>query len=365
MIRKRVMAAVGLVFLVVIALSIVTRETDSDSDYLFDANSKITLKDVEQAKRPARFPAFDEDFNFADEESENPVEAKHSEATPKTRINRFMAELNHNTLKYFRYLHRSYEKSKDLDEHLEKVLEHLRYQLSEEDAMHALKVYREYLQCEIDLAAESAHWTQPTNPREALEMLVKMQEYRRKVLGPVLADGLYGAEVKSGEYVMRRSIIAQDQDLYGSEKEQHIEQLNREMWGEEAETVNQKPKPYHRYREKLQLYAKDLGELSPEETKEKITEFRHTLFSAETISRLEEVDTQMERENRIEETYFQQESAVLNNPNLSAAEKEETLTSLQDEMFGDQAESFRRREAIRKGLERLKSQATAGKQRSE
>ncbi|MCG8337273.1 MAG: lipase chaperone [Proteobacteria bacterium] len=355
MIRKRILALVGLLALLALVLVFFERESELPDNYVFEANSGISLKDVEKAREPVIFDNSDQGF-FIEEKSfsSGGIEVEDRPSTP--RIAGFTAKIDYNTLKFFRYLHRLYAKSGSLDEHLSFVSTRLKQQLPPEQAEKILKIYQDYLQCEIDLAAESAQWTYPDSFQEVLDLLTKLHEYRRKILGVELADALFGAEVKSKEYSVRRSNILADEDLYGAEKEQLLEKLNHDMWGDEASQVEQKPKPYNRYREKLQIYSKDFGELSAEERSEKMNEFRESFFSKDVVQRLEAVDTQIATEKAAEEQYFQDQAEIMNNAELTEEEKEDAVFALQNETFGDQAESFRRREAIRKGLEALKAQ---------
>ncbi len=356
MIRKRIFALAGLLVLLALVLVFFERESNLTNDYVFEANSGITLKDVNKARKPVTFNMSDQGF-YIEERSPNSDKKKAVEVPSAPRIAGFVSNIDYQTLKFFRYLHRLYAKSGNLEDHLDFVSKRLKQQLPPDEAEKLLKIYREYLQCEIDLAAESAHWAPPGSFQEVLDLLIKHHEFRRRILGVELADALFGAEVKSKEYAVRRSKILVDDDLYGAEKELLLEKLNDDMWGDEATRVEQKPTAYNRYREKLQIYSRDFNELSDDEKSEKINEFRESFFSEEVVQRLEAVDSQIASEKATEEKYFQDQAAILNDSELTAEEKTEAVFALQNETFGDQAESFRRREAIRKGLEALKTQS--------
>ena len=58
----------------------------------------------------------------------------------------------------------------------------------------------------------------------------------------------------------------------------------------------------------------------------------------------------IQTERNQETLYRSREKVILNNSNLSSEEKEKQIKELQTQIFGKDAEAFRRREAIRKGL---------------
>ncbi len=370
MIRKRIYGIVGLMFVVVIAVSFYDRNVQTvqtvqtDSGYIFDANTPITInvKDVDRFKKPSLFPVLAEEDPLIPERKKNTVRGNNQEPSKKpVQIVSFTDSVSFEMLKYFRHLHRYFRKSKNLDEHLEKVLQHLSKLLSPEEAKKLWSLYRNYLECEIELEKEIAQWDQPRTAEEVLEMLARTQEFRRKYLGVDVADALYGAEVKSREYILRRAAITKEKEMYGDEKEQLIEQLNSDMWGDEAEMMEAKPKPYHRYQQKIDLYRNDLAEMGEDEKKETIQTFRRTFFSEEIVAKLEQVDAQIMAEKQAEKDYFAGETQILNSSELSAEEKSEAIHTLQNELFKDEADSFRRRESIRKGLQALKAKGKIAK----
>ena len=92
-----------------------------------------------------------------------------------------------------------------------------------------------------------------------------------------------------------------------------------------------------------------MSEMSPDQKQEKIKEIRGKLFTPEVVERLEGVDRMIEQEKEKESDYYAREQAISNDPNLEDDEKQKKLFELQKEVFGDDAEAFRRRENIRKG----------------
>ena len=61
------------------------------------------------------------------------------------------------------------------------------------------------------------------------------------------------------------------------------EQLNQDMWDDEAELIESVPKPYHRYRQKLALYSKDFSELTEEYLLEKYEEISNKTWNFDKL----------------------------------------------------------------------------------
>lgn len=346
---------IALVCMVLISVSFFTRNKSLDSDYIMKSSSvHIKIKDVDRFNTPTVYPTFQDENSSYSENQALPEINKEKNTEDALIISGYFKTINGETLKYLRFLHRNFRKSKNLKEHLQHVLRYLESQLSPADAKRAYDIYASYLDCEMALETKLAQWNQPTDAEDMLESLARVQEIRREFLGDDLADALYGTEVKSKEYSVRRSVIVADEDLYGIEKEELIEQLNADMWGEEAGLVETGGKqPYQRYREKINLYSKDFSEISKDEKEEMIFAFRNTFFPEEIVERLENVDAQISAENQQEAAYFQKESEIMMDARLSEEQKSAAIDELQDEIFEQNAESFRRRENIRKGLEQL------------
>ena len=84
------------------------------------------------------------------------------------------------------------------------------------------------------------------------------------------------------------------------------------------------------------------------ERMEKIKEFRESYFSSDQIARLEQVDAQLEADKKRESDYYAQEKAIMNNPGISDDKKAEAIQELQNNIFGEEADAFRRRLNIQK-----------------
>jgi lipase chaperone LimK len=251
-----------------------------------------------------------------------------------------------------------FRKSATIEEHLEWVKKHLFSEFSETEAQQLFDTYKKYLECEIALLEQYRHLSNVKSMDEAIEMLKKIQEFRRSRLGNDLADKLFGADVKAKEYAFRRADIVGNDDLYGKEKEDLLKKLNDDMWGNDADAVEKfepdTPIAWQRFNEKQEIYKKDLDELSSKDAREaKVREYRTDFFSPEVVKRLEAVDHQIATEEQTETAYRDKEKAIFEDRSIPEDEKNQRLKTLQDQTFGDDADAFRRRETMRIELEKM------------
>ncbi|MFW6011316.1 MAG: lipase secretion chaperone [Desulfosalsimonas sp.] len=252
------------------------------------------------------------------------------------------------SLGYFRHLEHMFRKASTMGEHLDKARQHLKSLLPAKQAEKIYNTYKAYLQCETQLQNEFRDFSEAKNPREAIEMLSRIQEFRRAQLGEQLADRLFGNEVREKKYAFRRAAIISDNSLYGREKEKRIRQLDEHMQGGSEPEIKDRKDAYRLYRQKLKIYRKDLAEMESEEARlEKKREFRHQIFDSETVEALQSVDRQIAEERRREKTYAESKKQIQQNPDLSGAEKQGRIDALRVKIFGNEADAARRREAIR------------------
>ncbi|ACL06425.1 conserved hypothetical protein [Desulfatibacillum aliphaticivorans] len=258
------------------------------------------------------------------------------------------------TRKYFKYLEKRFKHSKDLESHLAEVKAFLLSQLPEDEAMELFALYTDYLNCEMDLAYAQESWGQPTTVEEVVALLARIQAYRRDYLGKEVADALYGAEIKTKEYRVRRGAIVADRELYGEEKEALLAQLNEDMWGDQTSDVEAYGLPYNRYQEKLRIYQKDFSEMTSPEDKEALTrEFREEFFTPEQVAALDEVDVMLAEKQTIENQLQAKEQEIESNPDLTQEQKDAAIEQAADEMLGEDAPAYFRRKAIRDGKKDL------------
>jgi len=258
------------------------------------------------------------------------------------------------TLSLFKKLQGLFKDTTDMEDHFSKVSAWLKTWYPEEVAEQIMALYREYIACERELASAYQEWGTPTTTEEILSALRAVQDFRRERLGDETADLLYGGDVKSREYRVRKGAVVKDPDLYGAEKEAHIARLNEEMWGDAALSPDLLKNSYNQYQEKLSVYERDLSEMESEDEKnELITSFREAFFSPEVVEKLEQIDSQIDEDSANEAAYVKEEEKILASHDLTPDEKDDAINTLQDQFFGEEADAFRRRETKRKALEAL------------
>lgn len=325
--KKKIIIVAALAIVVIVIITLFTRKNSTEGN-IIDDSYKIKLKDIELYYKKVDFNDGNIDDYFAN------------------------SVINPYTLKFFLTLDEKFKDSKNLEDHLEKVRQYLFSIMPADDAEKLFAVYKTYMNYQLGLVEKTREWGTPGSPEEAIEMLYKVQQYRREMFGREAADALFGASVKAQEYPIRRSMIVYDKDMYGAEKEKKLRELNRKMWGDEADAVEAYAKPYTRYQEKLQVYEKDLSELpSDAAKKDMVQKFREEIFTPEQVQRLGEVDRVIDQEQKKEQDYYARESRIKSDPNLDGEEKAKKIEELQNDTFGDEADAFRRRLAIEKGLE--------------
>jgi lipase chaperone LimK len=270
-------------------------------------------------------------------------------------INQYFSQgvVNDYTVCFFKSLQWRFRSSTDLDSHYEEVCGYLSSQKPPVKNAEALcELYKQFTEYEMGLEKAMKSWGNPRNASEALAFLKREQEYRRDFFGPYLADALFRSEIKSQEYSIRRSAIVNNSTLYGDVKMRLIDDLNREMWGDEAGEIDKASimsEPYNKYREKLVIYDRDLAEMKPVEKDYFILKTRKEFFSEDVVKKFEELDAEKELDKQKLAEYYQREQEIISNPRIPERDREQAIRGLQFEMFGREGSlAFRRMEAIRK-----------------
>lgn len=359
--KKKFIALAGLLLLfIMFGYWLYPREKENeyvvDTGYIFDKNHNITLDDVTKSRKP--LTRVSDDQPGQDSADAGDPSKTNAPATPAgIDIRKIFAEgliNSYTTMKFFKHLEQKFKDSANLGEHLEQVRQYLFSEFSESEAQQLFETYQKFIECEMALADEFRSFGLVRTPEDAIEILKRIQDFRRERMGEELADQLFGADVKAQEYAFRRAAIVRDNSLYGPEKEALLKKLNTDMWGDDAEAVEAYPNEYSRYQEKLKIFDRDLAEITSEDARqEKIREFRQQFFAPEVVQRLDEVDLQIARETQQETLYREKEKTLLENSALTEQQRTERIQRLQDEMFGEEAEAFRRSETMRIEREKM------------
>lgn len=327
------LAAVVLLAAVIYALTSrgVFRDADTDDSTnrsLFNDSSRASFGDVKKFRAGVSFddPHAREYFS-------------QSAATP-------------HTVGYFKSIQMHFQEEKTTEEHLNAVYKYLLFIHPRDQAEALFALYKKFFQYEIDLSSEFKDSKTPTDGAEALDALAELQNYRMAYFGKEIADTLFGAEVKNLEYGIRKTGIIQNDDLYGNEKEEKLQELSREYWaGDASEAETYSLDSSARCDEMLRIYSKDLQEMDTEQRRIKTRQIREGFFTANIVDNLERLDMKLDQEKKNETEYREKEKGIRENPALSSQEKERKLEQLQEDMFGEEAELFRKKEAVRKSLQ--------------
>lgn len=264
----------------------------------------------------------------------------------------FRGNVTADTLDYFKFLGQKFivQSLDNVKEHYNQVEQYLHVQYSKPDARKLFEIYRRYLDCQIVLATDAKYQIKSLELAQTLKLLLTIQNFRRERLGKETADALFGAEIKTKEYFVRREIILANEALYGKDKEEKLEKLKNDMW--EGTVAPQPPSDndYNRYRLKMQMYDKDLREMNPKDRQKMVDKFREEFFSPEQIEKLHEVDAQMAAEEKNLARYREAERKLLEDKSLTREARDSKIKALQRQFFKQDAEAFRREEDIKKNL---------------
>jgi lipase chaperone LimK len=323
--KKNFVTAALILILSVFAVNIVSKSFSSeDNEYISGSSSELSYSDVRNYLTKADFSGDNSREYFKNE-----------------LVNKY-------TLKFFKYLQETF-KDMTYEQHIEAVRKYLNDSMDSESAEKFLDIYKKFLIYEKRLASDLNSNSDLSTTEDYLGVLRNMKKLQIEIFGEKNADIIFGASMKAQEYPIRKSGIVNDSSLYGKEKEERIKKLNQEMWGESGDGQDADRKPYDRYTEKVEIYSKDLNEMTESEKQKTIREFRKNVFSPEVVKKLEEVDAIIDADKLKETLYLSACSEIRNNSDLSEQEKRDRIYNLQNETFGDEADSVRRMEEIESG----------------
>ena len=354
--NKKALALIGIFALFLLIGYGLFPKDKEQTKYIFDKSYNISLDDVKKARKSLPRNRLTPDSTSLNSTSDESVPEAIAQQDPGLNLKKIFGEgliNSYTTFKYFKHLEHLFRKSTTLGEHFDEVKKYLFSEFSKTEARTLFETYKNYLQCEMDLMEDFRNLTSAKSTEEAIETLKQIQAFRRDRLGVELADKLFGADVKAKEYAFRRADIVGDDSLYGEAKEEMLNQLNEDMWGKDSEAIEEHPNEYNRYKEKLRIYKKDLDEIESDEIRQaKIKTYRTEFFSPEVVKRLDKVDKQIVAEKQNKTDYREKEKKIYENTGLTKETKNQKIESLQNEMFGEEADAFRRSETMRLELEK-------------
>ena len=347
----------GLLLLGLLAILYFRQPAPEDTGYIFDRTTGPAIGNITESKEQiAAIKTHEQKKKDTDITAESPQE----EASVIKDLFSQIIVGSGTTLHYFTWLGHEYRKAASREEHLAQVKERIFSQFPPEEAGQLFATYIQYLDCEIAVADLTAKFGPITSAEKGLDLLREVQEYRRDFLGRELADKLFGEQVKEKEYTVRRAAIINDDSLYALEKQEQLDRLTQDMWGESAdpEAALQKTNAYARYQDALAIHQKDLDEISGEADRQSaINDIRRQYLPPDAIERIKTMERQQAEQQQQEQTYFEGEKRIAEDTALSDEDKAEQIEHLRQEILGDQAEAMKRRETIGKSREAMLKQA--------
>ncbi len=231
------------------------------NDYLIDKNQQISLHETSIA-RTLSLPETNANNHLSDDQEISTEEQ--GEELPA-----------HNLADYFRFLQTELAQGASPSERTESIREHLLSVLPSDKAGELIDLYEKFTNFEQDAVTKAKEWRMPESADETLELIGAMQQYQQEYFGIDMANRLFGAEMKVMEYNARRAIIINDLYSTGSDKEQLLDRLGKDMWGEEAyQALNNTKDPYDILDEKLLIYRNELASVDPETRQQEINKLR-------------------------------------------------------------------------------------------
>lgn len=328
--KKKFLIMGSAAVLVLVAMNVLLRSTDSNVDaYISPAADRISYDDIKDYLKKIDF-----------------ARMKVSDYLNSGKT------VNRQTIRFFKYLQGMFRDMR-VDDHIAAVREYLIEVMDPQDAEELLGYYKKFLEYENEAASLINSTGKLETADDYLRLLSKMKKMQVRYFGIEDAEMLFGAEIKAREYPVRRGAILYETNLYGKEKEEKIVRLNRDMWGDQADEVENSRKPYIRYQDKLSIYDRDLREMDENSRTEKIREFRKDIFPDDVVERLEAVDRTLALENRRNSEYKTNYEMIASDRSLSDSEKQKRIDLLRNRIYGDQAESVRQIEMLEKGRQEL------------
>ncbi|HOT46018.1 MAG TPA: lipase secretion chaperone [Spirochaetota bacterium] len=241
---------------------------------------------------------------------------------------------NKHTLDFFSFLQDSF-KDMEYADHMKAVRDYLLETIKpRERADEMYELYARYTEYQKELYMDRDRWAPGGTPEEMLENLRKIQDFRRRRFGEDAADSIFGVEVKSNEYALRKQIVIGNAAMSGKEKEERLAALRREMWGDQADTIDGADSPRDRYDEKLKIYQADLAAMGEEERERKLREFRREIFTPEEAARMDSAGSQLKFLRDRDREYSRLSREILDDSSLSEQEKRRRIRELHDRLYG-------------------------------
>ncbi|MGM0418829.1 MAG: lipase secretion chaperone [Thermodesulfobacteriota bacterium] len=259
-----------------------------------------------------------------------------------------------NLLEQFHEIMSRFKSSYNTSVHFEEVLAYLKKNFDEKKAEALFELYTEFVNCSQELSNSIQGFSAVTTKDDILERLDYISEFRKDYLGKDLYDVLYKEEELRKRYSIEKNYVLNSKDLYSYEKESLLKEIDSKYDDIEKD---EKKSSYQEYREALNLYKKDISELSQENQQKEKEKLRGKYFSKESLEKRNNLVKDQKKYKSAVENFRTEKQQVFSDKDLSTEEKESEISKIKQQIFTkEQAKRFERTENIKKEREKMLSE---------
>ena len=198
------------------------------------------------------------------------------------------------------------------------------------DVMEALDRYLGYRNAAANLEARRGG----SSPERMRSVLKELKQLRRSHLGEAMAKGFFGREQQRLENQLARQRIQSNPDLSTAEKRNRLKKLQNQL-PEHVQRVRDRSRTYTNLRQQTRRMREDGASDAT------IHALRTRELGAKAADQLAKLDDRRGQWERQLKRYQQRKKRLLNNNNLTNADRQQALEKLRTELFDSDAERRR------------------------
>jgi hypothetical protein len=261
-------------------------------------------------------------------------------------------EISSDTINEFEFLSHEFRDAESKEMHLAMVRAFLLEKYEAGYAEMIFQSYKKWLECSIALTEEFSGHRPSGSAGEIIAYLEKIYEFQKERLGETLAAKFYLKDLNKKIFHIKRSSIIYNDELYGSEKEALISDLDKSA--REDDILSDSVEPYNLYREKITIFKRDLDEADEDKKKELMNSIRESTLSPETSEAMRAVSQNQKIAREKESRYLSEKAAIMKDHSLSENEKKQKTADIQQTIFGQAGAAARQRiEKIETGYQEI------------
>gem|GEM_PF-3782084 len=309
--------------------------------------------DIEQSSEKKSYKA-DQDKETGKKVDLQPLKIKTTKKEPVsennnsnsvTKYEKDILKKEENLLQQFNKILSRFKSSYNTSVHFEEVLAYLKENYPKKQAEAVFNLYTEFVNCSQELSNRLQAFPMVTTKDEILQRLDYISEFRQDYLGKELYDVLYKEEELRKKYSIEKNYILNSKDLYSYEKENRLKEIDEKYDIGKVETKSS----YQKYREALNLYKKDISELTQENQQKEKEKLREKYFSKESLEKRDSLIKDQEKYKASVESFRKEKKRLLSDKDLSKEKKESAISEIKQEIFTkEEAKRFERTESLKK-----------------